>query len=68
MKSVAPTLALFARLEDQDGRRVWFLDIAGYSGRSRQEVMVDADSGHIVSSHARALDGPPSPPLARAAG
>ncbi len=50
-----------ARLQEENGRQVWFLDIAGYNGRSRQEVLVDANNGRVLSS-ARALDGPSSPP------
>jgi hypothetical protein len=57
-----------ARLEDQGGRQVWFLDIAGYNGRSRQEVLVDAANGRVISSHARSLEGPSAPPSARAIG
>ena len=58
-----------ARLENQDGRQVWFLDIAGYNGRSRQEMLVDASSGRVISSHARALTGSSTPPsAARATG
>ncbi len=58
-----------ARLETQGDREVWFLDIAGYNGRSRQEMLVDADSGRIVSSHWRSLEGPSTPPsAARATG
>jgi len=51
-----------ARLQEENGRQVWFLDIAGYNGRSRQEVLVDANTGRVLTSHARALDGPSSPP------
>ncbi|HTS20196.1 MAG TPA: PepSY domain-containing protein [Casimicrobiaceae bacterium] len=50
---------LAERLEHRDGRPVWFLDIAGYNRRSRQEVLVDADTGRVLGSHARALEGPP---------
>jgi uncharacterized membrane protein YkoI len=49
---------LTQRLEQQDGRPVWFLDIAGYNSRSRQEVLVDASNGRVLDSHARALTGP----------
>lgn len=49
---------LTARLEQRDGRSVWFLDIAGYNNRSRQEVLVDAGNGRVIESHARALTGP----------
>jgi len=48
-----------ARLEQRDGRLVWFLDIAGYNNRSRQEMLVDASDGRVLESHARALEGPP---------
>ena len=51
-----------ARLEDQNGRQVWFMDIAGYNGRSRQEILIDANSGQVLSSHARDLTGPSAPP------
>jgi hypothetical protein len=51
-----------ARLQEDNGRQVWFIDIAGYNGRNRQEVLVDANSGRVLSSHARALEGPSSPP------
>jgi len=51
-----------ARLEEQNGRQVWFLDIAGYNGRSRQEIVVDANTGRVLSSHARDLTGPSTPP------
>jgi hypothetical protein len=50
-----------AKLEDQNGRQVWFLDIAGYNGRSRQEILVDANTGRVLTSHARALTGPSTP-------
>jgi uncharacterized membrane protein YkoI len=50
---------MMARLEHRDGRPVWFLDIAGYNNRSRQEVLVDASNGQVLESHARALTGPP---------
>ena len=50
-----------ARLEDQNGRQVWFLDILGYNGRSREEILVDADNGRVLSSRARALEGPTTP-------
>ena len=49
---------LTQRLEHRDGRSVWFLDIAGYNSRSRQEVLVDADSRRVLGSQARALTGP----------
>jgi len=49
---------LAERLEQRDGRNVWFLDIAGYNNRSRQEVLVDADTGRVLGSRARALTGP----------
>jgi hypothetical protein len=57
-----------ARLEEQNGRQVWFLDIAGYNGRSRQEILVDADTGRVISSHARSLVGPSAPPSSRETG
>jgi len=49
---------LTQRLEEHNGRQVWFLDIAGYNNRSRQEVLVDASNGQVLDSHARALMGP----------
>jgi hypothetical protein len=58
-----------ARLENQNGRQVWFLDIAGYNGRSRQEMLVDAETGRVMTGHARALTGPSTAPTtARATG
>jgi uncharacterized membrane protein YkoI len=57
-----------ARLENQNGRQVWFLDIAGYNGRSRQEVLIDADTGRVLESRARALDGPSTPASSRTTG
>jgi hypothetical protein len=50
------------RLQHDNGRLVWFLDINGYNSRSREEVLVDADTGHVISSHDRPLTGPPTPP------
>ena len=50
-----------ARLEDQNGRQVWFLDIAGYNGRSRQEMLIDVNTGRVLTSYARALTGPSTP-------
>jgi Peptidase propeptide and YPEB domain len=55
-----------ARLENQNGRQVWFLDISGYNGRSRQEVLIDADTGRVLESRARALEGPSTPASSRA--
>jgi uncharacterized membrane protein YkoI len=50
-----------ARLQQENGRPVWFLDIVGYNSRSREEVLVDASNGRVLSSKARSLDGPSSP-------
>src|SRR5437879_2065491 len=47
-----------ARLERENGKLVWHFDIVGYHGRSRQDVVVDATTGDVVASKARALSGP----------
>lgn len=58
MDRVPQGTVLTERLEQRDGRNVWFLDIAGYNNRSRQEVLIDADTGRVLGSQARALTGP----------
>jgi uncharacterized membrane protein YkoI len=49
------------RLQHDNGKLVWFIDINGYNSRSREEILVDADTGHVISSHARPLTGPSTP-------
>jgi uncharacterized membrane protein YkoI len=57
---VAQGSVVSSRLEMREGKPMWYFDIVGYDGRSREDVLVDATTGDVTSK-ARDLTGPTEP-------